>query len=104
MPAGECCVRRVGEELAISVRVQPRASSNAVLYVRNGQLLVRTTAAPADGKANKAVIGLLAAFLDIAPSRIHLVRGKTARNKDLRISGPLELPPAIAPGHPANGL
>lgn len=104
MPAAESCVRRVGDELALSVRVQPRASSNEVLEVRNGQLLVRTTAAPADGKANKAVIKLLAVFLDIAPSRIRLVRGKTERNKELRISGPVELPAAIAPGHVANGL
>ena len=104
MPAGESCVRRVGEELAIHVRVQPRASGNAVLDVRNGQLLVRTTAAPADGKANQAVIKLLAEFLDIAPSRIRLVRGKTQRNKELRVSGHVALPPAIAPDSSANGL
>ena len=104
MPAAGSCVRRVGDELALSVRVQPRSSSNEVLEVRNGQLLVRTTAAPADGKANKTVIKLLAGFLDIAPSRIRLVRGKSQRNKELRISGPVELPPAIAPGHVANGL
>ena len=104
MPAAESCVRRVGDELVLSVRVQARASSNEVLEVRNGQLLVRTTAAPAEGKANKAVIKLLAGFLDIAPSRIRLVRGKAQRNKELRISGPVELPPAIAPGQVANSL
>jgi uncharacterized protein (TIGR00251 family) len=104
MPSEGSCVRQLDDELVLSIRVQPRARSNEVLDVRNGRLLVRTTAAPADGKANKAVIRLLASFLDIAPSRIRLVRGKTARNKELRIEGPLELPPAIAPGHPANGL
>jgi uncharacterized protein (TIGR00251 family) len=103
MPA-ESCVRRVGDELALSVRVQPRASSNEVLEVRNGQLIVRTTAAPTDGKANIAVIKLLARYLGVAPSRIRLVRGKTQRNKELRVSGPVELPPAIAPDHGANGL
>jgi uncharacterized protein (TIGR00251 family) len=104
MPSEGACVRELDDELVLSIRVQPRARNNEVLDVRNGRLLVRTTAAPADGKANKAVISLLAAFLDIAPSRIRLVRGKTGRNKELRISGPLELPPAIAPGYPANGL
>jgi len=88
----------------MSVRVQARASSNEILEVRNGRLLVRTTAAPAGGKANKAVIRLLAAFLGVAPSRIRLVRGKTQRNKELRISGPVDLPPGIAPGRGANGL
>ena len=104
MPAAEPCVRRAGDELALSIRVQPRASSNEVLEVRNGRLLLRTTAAPADGKANKAVIKLLAVYLEIAPSRIRLVRGKTQRNKELRISGPVNLPPAIAPDRAANGL
>lgn len=88
----------------LSIRVQPRASSNEVLTVRNGRLLVRTTAAPADGKANKAVVRLLASFLGIAPSRIQLLRGATQRNKELRISGSVDLPQAIAPGDAANGL
>jgi uncharacterized protein (TIGR00251 family) len=104
MTAGESCVRRVGDELALSVRVQPRAASNEVLDVRNGRLLVRTTAAPADGKANKAVIRLVASFLDIAPSRIRLVKGQTQRNKILRISGPVELPSVISHDRDANGL
>ena len=104
MPAGESCVRRVGDELAISVRVQPRANSNEVLEVRNGQLLVRTTAAPADGKANKAVIKLLAEFFGTAPSRIRLVRGRKQRNKVVRITGPVVLPPSIIHDRAANGL
>ena len=104
MPSAAYCVRRVGDELAIAIRVQPRASNNEVLDVRSGRLRIRTTAAPADGKANRAVIKLLAAYLDIAPSRIRLVRGKTQRDKELRISGPVELPAAIAPGRTANGL
>jgi uncharacterized protein (TIGR00251 family) len=104
MAATEPFVRRTGDEIALSVRVQPRASRNEVLDVRNGRLLVRTTAAPADGKANKAVIRLLAEFLGIAPSRIRLVRGETQRNKVLRIAGPVEWPRAIAHELEANGL
>ena len=104
MPGRQSCVRRIGDELALSLRVQPRASRNEVLQIRDGRLVVRTTAAPADGKANKAVIALLAAMLDIAPSRIRLVRGQTQRNKVVRISGPVELPPAIFHDDTANGL
>ena len=104
MTTAASCVRRVGDELALAIRVQPRAASNEVLEVRDGRLLVRTTAAPADGKANKAVIRLVAAFLDVAPSRIRLVKGQTQRNKVLRISGPVDLPQAIFPGPDANGL
>ena len=104
MPTRESCVRRVGDELVLSLRVQARAGSNEVLQVRDGRLLLRTTAAPAVGKANKAVIRLLAAFLGIAPSRIRLVQGQTQRDKVVRISGPVELPPRIGHDDPANGL
>jgi uncharacterized protein (TIGR00251 family) len=104
MATTEPCVRRVGDKLALAVRVQPRASSNEILEVRDGRLLIRTTAAPADGKANKAVIRLLASFLGIAPSRIRVTRGQTQRNKVLCISGPVELPRAIAHELEANGL
>lgn len=69
----------------MAVRVTPRAKHNAVTGVSNGQLLVRTTAPPADGKANKAVIRLLADHLDIAASRIELLRGQTHRNKQFLV-------------------
>ena len=42
--------------------------------------------------------------LDIAPSRIRVVRGQTQRNKLVRISGPVVLPPAIFHDGAANGL
>lgn len=63
------------------MRVSPRSKHNIVNGVSNGSLLVRTTAPPADGKANKAVIGMLAKYLDVAPSRISLLRGTSARDK-----------------------
>jgi uncharacterized protein YggU (UPF0235/DUF167 family) len=63
------------------VRVSPRAKHNVVTGVTNGSLLVRTTAAPTDGKANQAVIRLLAKYLDVPPSTIKLLRGTAARNK-----------------------
>jgi uncharacterized protein (TIGR00251 family) len=96
--------RHVSDDLLIRVRVQPRASRNEILGVRDGRLRLRTTAPPADGKANKAVIRLLADFLDVAPSRISLVRGTTHRDKQLRVLGPVEI--AICDVHDdvANGL
>lgn len=97
-------MRQDGDDLVLSVRVQPRASKNEILDVRDGRLRLRTTAPPTDGKANQAVIKLIATHLQIAPSRITLLRGKTQRNKQLRIAGPIELPRSTAPGDAANGL
>ena len=76
----------------LNVRVNPRAKHNLINGGSNGRLLVRTTAPPADGKANKAVIGMLAKHLGIAPSRISLIRGATTRDKQFLIrDGALEL-------------
>ena len=59
----------------------PRAKHNEITGVVNGFLQVRTTAPPADGKANKAVTKMIAKYLNIPVSRIELLRGATHRNK-----------------------
>ena len=71
----------------IGVRVQPRASRNEVLGVRDGVVQVRVKAAPVDGKANAAMLELLADKLGIAKSRIRVVRGHTARDKVVAVDG-----------------
>jgi len=75
-----------GDDLVVSVRVTPRASRNEVGDVANGMLRVHTTAPPADGKANKAVVKLLAEFIGVAPSRITLLRGAGSRNKQFVVT------------------
>ena len=68
----------------IAVRVTPRASRNAV--VMDGEMLrVTVTVVPEDGKANAAVIKLLAKALGVAKSRLVLIRGATSRDKVFRI-------------------
>ncbi|SMO32181.1 DUF167 domain-containing protein [Paracoccus laeviglucosivorans] len=68
----------------IAVCVTPRASRNAVAL--DGQTIrVTVTAVPEDGKANAAVIKLLAKSLGVAKSRLVLVRGATARDKLFRL-------------------
>jgi len=52
---------------------------------RGETLRVSVTAAPEDGKANRAVIVLLADSLGIAPSSISLVRGASSRDKWFRL-------------------
>jgi uncharacterized protein (TIGR00251 family) len=86
------CYRWDGDNLLLSVRVQPRSSRTEVLGVANSKLRVKTTAPPADGKANKAVIALLAKEFGVSGSRIELLRGHTSRDKLLKITGPVSLP------------
>jgi uncharacterized protein (TIGR00251 family) len=71
----------------LSVRVQPRAREDRLVGVRDGAFVVRVTAPPLDGRANEAVCRLLAAALDVRPSRVTIVRGERARDKVVAIDG-----------------
>lgn len=67
----------------IAVRVTPNAS-RAVIKVEAGQVRVYVTVVPEGGKANKAVVKLLAKSLGIAKSTLELIRGETSRDKVFR--------------------
>lgn len=77
----------------IKVRVQPRASKDEVLGYRGDTLRVRVTAPPEGGKANEAVVALLAGALAVARSRVHIVRGESSRDKLVQVEslGPEEV-------------
>jgi uncharacterized protein YggU (UPF0235/DUF167 family) len=74
--------------VTFSVRVTPRAGRDEVIGVGpSGELLVKVRAAPADGAANDAVLHVIAKALDVAPSRLHVVRGATSRTKVVAVEG-----------------
>ncbi len=68
----------------ICVRVSPRASRNQIVITPE-QVRAYVTCVPENGKANKAVIKLLARSLGQAPSSITLIRGQTSRDKVFQI-------------------
>lgn len=74
----------------ISVRVIPKASSNRLGETRslpNGeaQLTVYVTAVAEKGKANDAIIKLLADHFKLAPSKFSIIKGVTSRHKLIKI-------------------
>ena len=70
----------------LEARVQPRAKYNSI-EIEGKALRVRVTAAPAGGKANDAVIGMLAKRLRVAKGAVTIVRGHRGRNKVLWVDG-----------------
>ncbi|MEE2860688.1 MAG: DUF167 domain-containing protein [Pseudomonadota bacterium] len=68
----------------LTLRVTPRARRNAV-QLQGDVLRVHVTAVPEDGRANRAVLKLLAGALSVAPSRLTVIRGDTARDKLVRL-------------------
>jgi uncharacterized protein len=73
--------------VALSVRIQPRASKNEMVTMASGGLKIRLTAPPVDGAANEALVKFLADTLSIPKSHVEIVSGHTSREKIVRISG-----------------
>ncbi len=65
----------------------PRSKRNTVEMASPGQLRVRVTVAPEGGKANAAVLKLLAKNLGIPKSRMTIIRGQTNRAKVIAFDG-----------------
>lgn len=71
----------------LRVRVIPRARKNEVTGWRDEALVVRLTAPPVGGAANKLLKRFLARKLGLRPSEIEIVKGEKARDKLLRLEG-----------------
>jgi hypothetical protein len=70
-----------------AVRVQPRASRDAVEGEWQGALKVRLTAPPVDDKANAALCVFLAEQLNIPRSAVRILAGERSRIKRVEIRG-----------------
>jgi uncharacterized protein len=73
--------------LVFPVRVQPKASQDEVVGIKDGALWVRVTAPPIGGKANEACVLLLASALGVPRGSVALTGGHRSRNKLMQISG-----------------
>jgi len=71
----------------IKVKVIPRSSRTEILGKENDIYRMKLTDPPVEGKANKAVIELLAEKLGVPKREIEIVSGKTGRLKTIRIRG-----------------
>jgi uncharacterized protein (TIGR00251 family) len=79
-------VRRTVTGVTIEVRAQPRARRTA-LECSGGALKAQVTAPAEDGRANAAVIELLAAIWRVPKSAFAVTRGATSRDKVISIAG-----------------
>jgi uncharacterized protein (TIGR00251 family) len=68
-----------------NVRVIPRAKQNSITTDADGTIRVHTTTAPTDGKANDAVICMLAKHFNVQKSAINIIRGHTSHNKTIEV-------------------
>lgn len=84
--------RPVADGIEVFVRATPKGGRDAldgVVELSDGRevLKVRVRAAPENGAATDAVGRVLAAAAGVAPARVQLASGATARLKTFRIAG-----------------
>src|SRR5262245_59738816 len=80
-------LRVESDGVMLSVKLQPRASTNEIGEPLGNELRIKVTAPPVDSAANEALIRLLSETLDCPRNPIELVRGNTSRHKVLRLHG-----------------
>ncbi len=81
----------VETEALIRVKVIPRSSRTEIAGKEKDIYRVKITDPPVEGKANKALIALLAEKLGIAKRDIEITAGKTSRMKTVRVQGMSEV-------------
>jgi len=88
----------------IAVHVTPKSGREQVAGWRGGELSLKVTVAPEDGRANAAVCALLARELKVPKSSVTVVRGHTARHKQVEVEGVGDAEVREAFGEPEPGL
>lgn len=68
----------------IAVTVKPGSKADAVERTEDG-FIVRTKARAVEGRANEAVMKLLAEYMNVPKSRVRIVRGMKSRHKIIEI-------------------
>ena len=79
--------REDGEALVFEVQVQPGARREGVLGVHDGALKVAVAARPERGKANRALVELLAGLFGVSRSQVTILKGEHRRRKVVRVAG-----------------
>ena len=76
-----------GGGVLLPVKVSAGASRDGVTGVHDGRLKVSVRTAPEKGKANKAVIALLAQTLGVPRRDLEITRGATSARKTIAVRG-----------------
>jgi uncharacterized protein (TIGR00251 family) len=71
----------------LTLRVSPGASRSVVVGRHGAGWKVRVSAAPEDGKANDAVVRLLAETLALPARHVQIVSGRASRDKTVALEG-----------------
>lgn len=73
--------------VVVRLHVQPGAARSGVVGRHGDAVKVKVAAPPVEGRANAAVVALVAEVLGVKPAQVSLVAGDTSRAKRVRVDG-----------------
>lgn len=73
--------------VVLAVRAQPGARKNGITGEHDGALKVSVTQAPEKGRANKALVQVLAKDLGLKESQVSLLSGEVSQRKKFLLAG-----------------
>jgi uncharacterized protein (TIGR00251 family) len=84
-------LRTVADGVTLAVRAQPGAKKTAIVGVYGegeaAQLKIAVQAPPIEGRANAALIAVLAELFELSKSKVELVSGELSRSKVFLLRG-----------------
>lgn len=72
--------------MRITIKVMPKSSREEIVE-ENGVIKAYVKAAPDKGKANKALIELVAEHYGVKKAAVSIISGETSRNKIVEVAG-----------------
>lgn len=95
-----------GEESGVKIRVIPNARRSEVVGMHGEAVKLKVASPAVEGKANEAVVALVAWRLGVGVRQVRLISGAKTRDKVLGVRGwgPVEIRRALLDGSGAPGM
>ena len=79
--------RRNGDVITLTLHIQPGAKRTDVAGLHGDALKIRLAAPPIEGRANEALLKLIAELFDVPVRQVELKQGGQSRHKVVAVSG-----------------
>ena len=79
--------RRSGDVITLTLHVQPGAKRSGIAGLHGEALKLRLAAPPVEGRANEALLKLIAELFDVPLRQVELRQGGQSRHKVVAVTG-----------------
>ncbi len=80
-------IRSTAKGITITLAIAARAGRDEIVGPVGDAIKIRLKAPPVEGRANEALLDLLAKRLDVPRSSLTIIAGATARRKVVQVTG-----------------